>query len=129
MAEVGGNLDSVRLYNMFDKHNVVDRMNNDEAADVGGEFHHMRHVCNVLCSHRRRHRQSTFDQNEWLPFIVELDGYVFVDSRTPSGYPVQCYQEEWMDKKQLVSLVQRANLLSFFKSQQFCSTIKYRIWN
>ena len=91
---VGGNLDGVCMYNLFDKHGVADEMSWHQAAEVGVELSHMEHACNVLCSFGRHRRQSTFHRHEWLPFVAELDGYVFVDAKIPRGYPVQ--DNDWL---------------------------------
>ena len=97
--KVGGDSDRVHMYNMFDKHGVVDIMTREESIDVGVQFSHMENACNVLCSFGSGFRQSTFYRHPWLPFIAELDGYCFVDSKWSSRSPVVCYQEPWMSER------------------------------
>ena len=96
--KVGGDSNRVQIYNLFDKHRVVDNMTREESIHVGLQFSHMENACNVLCSFGSSFRKSTFDRHPWLPFIAELDGYCFVDHRRSSRSLAVCYQEPWMSE-------------------------------
>ena len=69
---------------LFDKHDVVDTMDSDEACAVGVAFDHRDAIAPILCSFSPRNaidlRLETFDRTQpWAPMVCECDGHIFTD--------------------------------------------------
>ena len=67
---------------LYDKHDVIDELNEDQAEYAGENLDRILGVRNVLLSFGKRHRRATFAQwEQWNPFVEMLDGYIFMDHR------------------------------------------------
>ena len=84
----------------FDKHDVVDELNEDQAEYAGEELDGILGVRTVLLSFGKKLRQASFFQwEQWYPSIAMLDGYIFTDFRECWRDQVDVYREPWMMTK------------------------------
>ena len=103
---------------LFDKHDVIDTLNREEAIESGCDLEHGVGVRNLVCSYGTCHRKETFDKNKvWYPFVNEMDGFIFTDQRKAEGRyynQINIYREDWMgitcigvkgDKGQVAELI------------------------
>ena len=86
---------------LFDKHDVVNTLDFDEACAVGVDFDHRDAIAPILCSYSPRNaidlRLETFDRTQpWAPMVGECDGHIFTDHREGFFRCVDVYREEWM---------------------------------
>ena len=66
----------------FDKHDVADTLNEDQAIYAGEAVDRIPGVRSILLSYGREHRKASFNNAEqWYPFIAMLDGYICTDYR------------------------------------------------
>ena len=82
MGRIGALHAGTEVVAMFDKHNVVDTLNEAEASSLGIEMDHMDDVSSVICSYGRSHQRETWRQGSpWYPFVCQIDGAVFTLER------------------------------------------------
>ena len=75
-------IDECSSISLFDYHNVIDEMKEDEAKKLGVDLDHLMDYRSVLLSHGHMHRRETFCQERaYFPMVVEMDGYVFTGNR------------------------------------------------
>ena len=90
-------LRDARCVTMFDKHDVVDTLDWEEAADVGVSLDHLgygtyNYMPVILCSRGIGWAHTAFQARApWRPFVAELDGYVFTTDEK-SRLPVRVWQ-------------------------------------
>ena len=88
----------------YDKHDVVDELNEDQAVYAGEELDRIPEVRTVLLSFGRKRRKASFRYwEQWYPFVAMLDGYIFTDYRECWRNHVDVYREDWMTAKQRTS--------------------------
>ena len=82
---------------LFDKHDVVDTLNHNQAVYAGEAIDCIHGVRSILLSYGRDHRKASFKNWEaWYPFIGILDGYIFTDYRECWRDHVDVYRGNWM---------------------------------
>ena len=91
--------DVVDMAALFDKHDVVNTLDFDEACAVGVDFDHRDAIAPILCSYSPRNaidlRLETFDRTQpWAPMVGECDGHIFTDQREGMHRYVDVYREE-----------------------------------
>ena len=86
---------------LFDKHNVIEEINKDQATYAGETLDRIPGVRNGILSYGKKHCKATFFQWEpWNPCVEMMDGYIFTDHRNCwKGY-VDVYRED-LDATQL----------------------------
>jgi len=83
---------------LFDHNDVVNTLSREEAVVAGIELDHLSGANDnmpcLLCSYGRAHSHEVFlSTNAYLPFLEELDGYVFTDVRKFTGNEITVYRE------------------------------------
>lgn len=106
---------------LFDKHDVVDTLNNQQAIQAGEAIDYMPGIRSVLLSYGRDNRKGSFNPAErWRPYISCLDGYISTDYPDCWLNNVEAYGENWMplhciairgDKGQAAELLGKPALL------------------
>jgi len=89
-------LRNVRCLALFDHNDVVNTLSREEAIVAGIEVDHLSNdnMRCLLCSYGKKHSHKAFlPTNPYLPFIEELDGYVFTDVRSFTGNEIKVYRD------------------------------------
>ena len=92
-------LGSVKCVALFDHNDVVNTLSREEAIVTGFELDHLSgangNMPCLLCSYGKFHAHKPFlPTNPYLPFVEQLDGYVFTDVRSFTGNEVTVYRED-----------------------------------
>ena len=109
----------------FDKHDVVDELNRDQAIYAGEDIDRIPGVRSILLSFGRKHRKASFKHCEqWYPFVAMLDGYIFTDYRECWRNQVDVYRENWMGRNCIAIRGDKGQAAELFIERRYCSTIK-----
>ena len=92
-------LGGVKCVALFDHNDVVNTLSREEAIVTGIDLDHLSgangYMPCLLCSYGRFHAHKPFLQtNPYLPFVEQLDGYVFTDVRRFTGSEVKVYRDD-----------------------------------
>ena len=142
-------IDECASISLFDHHNVIDEMKENEAKKLGVDLDHLMDHRSVLLSYGHMHRRETFYQDRpYFPMVAEMDGYIFTDTTRGQTEKVAVYQHEWMrnvcddkgyeqctiigmtgDKGQAASLLGKPAILFDDKEDNVCQVLQADIRN